>query len=358
MSERPAGPLADSAATRLALTAARALTSYDDTRIPEAFPPATPEAADRIAGLHAAVQDYCTRAHDEATVPAWQSRAQVTMSNTHAAGDLLRVLTAYVQAATGDMRPAEPVTETLLLGVLTWRLATGSAARSLEKTVVALAAHDAGFLLGSDSRDETGQDAPGRFATANENLEQHRSLREDPDTPLDFETRVKLTVGWLFSQLAQDAYSLGLTLLAHGDRHRARRWLAFAHLHGIYEAGPLVPSLTASGDAEDEQAEGRIDFGSEPQRWRVRADIANKTAVFHPADDDVSTTDPDADDARVLPCVEIAGVQCYFYLDGKTGQFKVSLHFDTAEPWLLVGDREMPLVPIRVQVGETVVFDA
>ena len=58
---------------------------------------------------------------------------------------------------------------------------------------------------------------------------------------------------------------------------------------------------------------------------------ANRAAVFHPyvhADDNNGATG--------LPCIEIAGVQVYVYLDRSpvTGRarVRVSPHFDTADP--------------------------
>lgn len=118
----------------------------------------------------------------------------------------------------------------------------------------------------------------------------------------------------------------------------------------------VLPRQFQNGDAAvtDGVDEDRIDFATEQQAWQARADLANRAAVFHPADGPESTTAPGPDETPGLPCVEVAGIQCYTYLNGQTGQLKVSLHFDTAEPWLLTADGN---VPVEVNVGGDTVFE-
>ncbi|MGW6600499.1 hypothetical protein [Streptomyces sp. NPDC055036] len=71
----------------------------------------------------------------------------------------------------------------------------------------------------------------------------------------------------------------------------------------------------------------------------------NSAAVFHPQ------TGPDDDG---LPCVEVAGIPVFAYVDADRQTVQVSVHFDTAEDRLVRPDGT---VPLRVRVGDTVVLN-
>jgi hypothetical protein len=55
-----------------------------------------------------------------------------------------------------------------------------------------------------------------------------------------------------------------------------------------------------------------------------------------------------------LPCLELTGVQVYAYLDPEIGAFRVSVDLDTAAPALHRADFT---IPVRVDVGDVIVFD-
>ncbi|REF00558.1 hypothetical protein [Thermomonospora umbrina] len=74
----------------------------------------------------------------------------------------------------------------------------------------------------------------------------------------------------------------------------------------------------------------------------LRQERANRAAVFYPK------TDLDT-----LPCIEVAGVLTYLYLDSE-GVLQVSIHLDTTDPGLVRPDAT---VPLRVMVGDDIVFD-
>ncbi|MFG2691634.1 hypothetical protein ACGFWG_36665 [Streptomyces sp. NPDC048405] len=71
---------------------------------------------------------------------------------------------------------------------------------------------------------------------------------------------------------------------------------------------------------------------------------ANSAAVFHPMEG------PDDDS---LPCIEIAGVLVFAYLDADTRAVQVSVHLDTTDEQLLRADGT---VPVQVDVEDATVF--
>jgi hypothetical protein len=70
---------------------------------------------------------------------------------------------------------------------------------------------------------------------------------------------------------------------------------------------------------------------------------ANLEAVFNPQTD-----------SNDLPCTEIDGVLVFTYLDHQAGALQVSIYLDTAADRLVRPDGT---VPLRVEVGDTVVLD-
>lgn len=68
----------------------------------------------------------------------------------------------------------------------------------------------------------------------------------------------------------------------------------------------------------------------------------NKRAIFRPQTRDDTT-----------PCVELAGIQIYTYLH--RGQLRISIHYDTAEAFLL---DENNTIPTEISVGGTIVYDS
>ncbi|MEU0228225.1 hypothetical protein ABZ177_28300 [Streptomyces sp. NPDC006284] len=71
---------------------------------------------------------------------------------------------------------------------------------------------------------------------------------------------------------------------------------------------------------------------------------ANSAAVFHPME---------GPEDEGLPCIEIAGVLVFAYLDADTRVVRVSVHLDTTDEQLLQADGT---VPMQVDVGNTTVF--
>lgn len=326
----------DSAATAVLFEACRALMRFAEPAMPTRLSIDPARRADDLSRLRTYSQMYALRAEGAARSDCHKADTNaphLLATTAVAAADLARVVLAFARTSNGDPRPAEPAVQELLGVLLTWRLLTGSTADELRALTVASASHTAGLLTDGDP-DKLGA-AIGNMRTAVADL--------DPDPADEDYTMVA-------AELARDAYELGLSMLGRGDHSWARKWLTFAHAHGVQEAAALVPSA-----ATDDVGSDTVDFATDPTRWREAADRANKTARFHPADSTVSTTDPDPEDAVPLPCVEIAGVQVYSYLHGKTGRLRVSLDLDTTQPWLLV-DQER--VPIEVTVGGVQVYTA
>lgn len=74
---------------------------------------------------------------------------------------------------------------------------------------------------------------------------------------------------------------------------------------------------------------------------QAHAPRLNAEAIYHPYQ-----PSEHADDTDGLPCIEIAGVQVYAYVDRATGELAVSLHLDgDTEVW---GDN----VPVRIGIGD------
>jgi hypothetical protein len=72
---------------------------------------------------------------------------------------------------------------------------------------------------------------------------------------------------------------------------------------------------------------------------------ANSSAVFHPQ------AHPDDEG---LPCIEIAGILVFAYLDADRGAVRVSVHLDTTDEQLLRADGT---VPVLVEIEDATVFD-
>ena len=72
---------------------------------------------------------------------------------------------------------------------------------------------------------------------------------------------------------------------------------------------------------------------------------ANSSAVFHPMD---------GPDDEGLPCIEIAGVLVFAYLDADRGGVRVSVHLDTTDEQLVRADGT---VPMQVEIETATVFD-
>ncbi|MGX1915968.1 hypothetical protein ACWIID_45395 [Streptomyces phaeochromogenes] len=71
---------------------------------------------------------------------------------------------------------------------------------------------------------------------------------------------------------------------------------------------------------------------------------ANSAAVFHPMEDP---------DDEGLPCIEIAGILVFAYLDSDKEAVRVSVHLDTTDEQLVRADST---VPIQVEIEDTTVF--
>ncbi|MFC8434905.1 hypothetical protein [Streptomyces sp. NPDC057253] len=72
---------------------------------------------------------------------------------------------------------------------------------------------------------------------------------------------------------------------------------------------------------------------------------ANSSAVFHPQ------ANPDDEG---LPCIEIAGILVFAYLDADRGAVRVSVHLDTTDEQLVRSDSTVPLL---VEIEDATVFD-
>ncbi|WP_128380278.1 hypothetical protein [Streptomyces cavernae] len=72
---------------------------------------------------------------------------------------------------------------------------------------------------------------------------------------------------------------------------------------------------------------------------------ANSSAVFHPME---------GPDDEGLPCIEIAGILVFAYLDADRGAVRVSVHLDTTDEQLIRADGT---VPLQVEIEDATVFD-
>ncbi|MFE9454985.1 hypothetical protein [Streptomyces sp. NPDC006739] len=72
---------------------------------------------------------------------------------------------------------------------------------------------------------------------------------------------------------------------------------------------------------------------------------ANSSAVFHPQE---------SPDDEGLPCIELAGILVFVYLDADHGGVRVSVHLDTADEQLVRADGT---VPMQVEIETATVFD-
>lgn len=120
---------------------------------------------------------------------------------------------------------------------------------------------------------------------------------------------------------------------------------------------PLVQPLTAL--TNDELLAFTEDgFALTRKGLRALARKYNTAAVMLPPDPtDVGPLEPFDDGGGTLPAIQLAGMQVYLYVDD-AGIVRVSLHLDG-------GDEEIPawlnpgsLVPVRVEVNDTVVYNS
>jgi hypothetical protein len=72
---------------------------------------------------------------------------------------------------------------------------------------------------------------------------------------------------------------------------------------------------------------------------------ANSSVVFHPQQ---------GPDDEGLPCIEIAGILVFVYLDADRGSLRVSVHLDTTDEQLVRADGT---VPMQVEIETATVFD-
>ncbi|MWA07654.1 hypothetical protein [Streptomyces sp. BA2] len=73
---------------------------------------------------------------------------------------------------------------------------------------------------------------------------------------------------------------------------------------------------------------------------------ANSSAVFHPQE---------SPDDEGLPCIEIAGILVFAYLDADLRKARVSVHLDTTHEQFVRADGT---VPIQVEIEDATVFDS
>lgn len=73
---------------------------------------------------------------------------------------------------------------------------------------------------------------------------------------------------------------------------------------------------------------------------------ANSSAVFHPQE---------SPDGEGLPCIELAGILVFAYLDADRGSVRISVHLDTTDEQLVRADGT---VPIQVEIETATVYDS
>lgn len=69
----------------------------------------------------------------------------------------------------------------------------------------------------------------------------------------------------------------------------------------------------------------------------------NLNAVLYPVSSEDDT-----------PCIQVAGIQAYLYLDAESKKVRVAIDLGGTQPWVVRPDGT---VPLEVVVGNTVVFD-
>jgi hypothetical protein len=98
-------------------------------------------------------------------------------------------------------------------------------------------------------------------------------------------------------------------------------------------------------------------FDFDRKLWKGIADEAGLNAVFHPQTHILKSWLSRADQPpEEHPCLEVAGVQAYLYVDPQLPAIRLSLHLEDVIKPLRLPDGES--VPLRVMVNETVVYDA
>lgn len=323
-------------ATRIALMIARTLTDTRDDRIPDELPSDLDDLQQTIAALEDAAADYAERAHHACGDTSVRHTAWSMLIHIHAAGDIARAVIAYGQTVTADPGPVHVTAEAVLLSTITWQLADHKTRETLTHLGIGCAAYVASQFTANSWNGDDGVDAEKRIAQAGAEL-LARSGTSD------------MTVK-VVQEIAHDAYDLGVSMLSLGRTREARKALTFARLHGIRRAATLIPDIAARWPYDPAEP---LDFTSNPEMWRHRADVANRIAHFVPAAGMESTTDPDPQGASSPPCIEVAGAQAYLYLDGRTGRITVYLNLVSTESWLATHEADVPVeVPIEVSVDD------
>ncbi|MER6691109.1 hypothetical protein [Streptomyces minutiscleroticus] len=115
------------------------------------------------------------------------------------------------------------------------------------------------------------------------------------------------------------------------------------HMHPPQETWSLP-----LGDPPEEAHAGelRTETAARPFPSRQECILANTTAVFH---------ELDGPRGEGLPCLEVAGVLVFLYLDPRRKTVRVSVHLDSTAEHLVRPDGT---VPLHVEVEDTVVFSA
>ncbi|MGW6274689.1 hypothetical protein [Streptomyces sp. NPDC055060] len=115
---------------------------------------------------------------------------------------------------------------------------------------------------------------------------------------------------------------------------------------------PLPTTGTDKNCAEQDHTPHPADLPPHPRAplnldpWDAEACAeANSSAVFHPQEH------PDDDG---LPCIELAGILVFAYLDADLRAVRISVHLDTTHEKLARTDGS---VPIQVEIEDTTVFD-
>ncbi|MFE4579705.1 hypothetical protein [Streptomyces chartreusis] len=146
-----------------------------------------------------------------------------------------------------------------------------------------------------------------------------------------------------------------LAALAHGVRSS---WDNVAGTEGVPYRPPADDRTAVDlcyGPKQERGDEDYVLFATEISR-RVRTPLkldladfdacalANSSAIFHAQE---------GPDDEGLPCIEVAGILVFSYLDADRGAVRVSVHLDTAAEELVGADTT---VPIEVEIGDTTVF--
>ncbi|MEV0530154.1 hypothetical protein AB0I66_42800 [Streptomyces sp. NPDC050439] len=115
---------------------------------------------------------------------------------------------------------------------------------------------------------------------------------------------------------------------------------------------PLPQTGTAGHGANEDHPPHTANLPVHPQTspslglWDAKACAeANSSAAFHPQEHP---------DHEGLPCIELAGILIFAYLDADLRAVRISVHLDTTHEQLVRADGA---VPIRVEIDDTTIFD-